>query len=63
MTSQTRNMLQRALELTREAPWVSNGMERNRVRAEYAEIHQALRAVDEELRGWKPVTNSGRSAE
>lgn len=50
-----KNHLERGLTLTQQAPWIDNALQRSQVRREYAELHQALKAIDEFLRDWKPI--------
>lgn len=55
MTTDLRNELAWALDTTATPPHVSRGTERLHVTREYARLHALLRAVDEALRGWRPV--------
>lgn len=55
--SEVRNKLIDALERSSEPPFMGRAAyaDRRRVEADYKAIHDALTAIDEWMRGWKPV--------
>ncbi len=56
MKTATRNELAWGLYATKNPPRVSNHAERGPIQREYARLHLLLKAIDEDDRGWAPVT-------